>query len=68
MLSYFLKNTERKKNSKSCNERSRLLQKYAVLDSKHSKFIKEEEASRLLSSLGTKEPLSKTSLVGPLLF
>ena len=31
-------------------------------------FIKQQEASRLLSSLGTKTPSSKNLLVGPLLF
>ena len=45
-----------------------LLSKCAVCDSKKSKFIKEQEASGLLSSLGIKTPLSKISLVGPLLF
>ena len=37
-------------------------------DSKKSKSIKEQEASRLLSSLGIKTPLRKIPLVGPLLF
>ena len=36
------------------------LSKCAVSDSKKSKFINEQEASRLLSSLGLKTPLSKT--------
>ena len=45
-----------------------LLSKCAVCDSKRSKFIKEQEASGLLSSLGIKTPLSKTPLVGPLSF
>ena len=31
-----------------------LLLKYAVFDSKKSKFVKEQEATRLLSSLGIK--------------
>ena len=35
---------------------------------KKSKFIKQQEASRLLSNLGIKIPLSKIPLVGPLLF
>ena len=39
-----------------------------VWDSKKSKFIKEQEASGLLSSLGIKAPLSKIPLVGPRLF
>ena len=36
--------------------------------SKNSKFIKQQEASVLLSSLGIKTPLSGIPLVGPLLF
>ena len=40
-----------------------------VCDSKITKFIKEQEASGLLSGLGTNKPLSKIPfLVGPLLF
>ena len=35
-------------------------------DVKKSKFIKQQEASELLSSLGIKTPLSKIPLVGPL--
>ena len=45
-----------------------LLSKCAVCDSKKSKFIKQEEASASLSSLGIKTPLSEIPLVGPLLF
>ena len=44
-----------------------LLYKCAVCDSKKSKFIKEQEANGLLSSLGIKTLLSKIPLVGPLL-
>ena len=44
-----------------------LLSKCAVCGGKKSKFIKEEEARRLVSSLGIKTPLSKIPLVGPLL-
>ena len=36
-----------------------LLSKYAVRDSKNSKCIKEQEASRLSSRLGIKTTLSK---------
>ena len=64
------KNTE-SKNSKSVrtkNGRIMLLLKCAVCDNKKSKFIKEQEASRLLSSSGIKTPLCKIPLVGPLLF
>ena len=72
MSSYCLKrwkNTEKKnpKVVKTTNERITLLSKCAVCDSKKLKFIKEEEPSGLLSSLGIKTPLSKISLVGPLL-
>ena len=45
-----------------------LLSKYAVCGSKKSKFIKEQEASALSSSLGIKTPLSRIPLVGPILF
>ena len=43
------------------------LWKCAVCDSKKSKFIKEQEASGLLSNLGEKTPLNKIkrSLLGP---
>ena len=41
------------------NGRIVLLSKCAVCDSKKSKFIKEQEASGLLSSLEIKTPLNK---------
>ena len=44
-----------------------LLSKCKVCDSKKSKFIKEREASGLLSSLGI-NTLNKIPLLGPLLF
>ena len=64
MLLYCLKcrkNTESKnpKVVKTKNGRIRLLSKCQVCDSKKLKFIKEQEASRLLSSVGIKTPLSK---------
>ena len=73
MLSYCLKcrkNTESKnpKVSRSKNVRIMLLSKCTVFDSKKLKFIKQQEASGLLSNLGIKTPLSKIALVGPLLF
>ena len=66
----FRKNTESKnpKVAKTKNGRIMLLSKCAVCDSKILKFIKAQEASGLLSSLGIKTPLSKIPLVGPLLF
>ena len=45
-----------------------LLSKCAVCDSKKSEFIKEQETSGFLSSLGIKTPLNKIPLLGPLLF
>ena len=45
-----------------------LLSKCEVCDSKKLKFIKEQEASGLLSSLAIKAPLNKIYLLGPLLF
>ena len=45
-----------------------ILSNWEVCDSKKSKFIKEQEARALLSSLGKKKPLRKIPLVGPLLF
>ena len=73
MLSYCLKcrkNTESKnpKVAMTKNGRIMLLSKCAVCDSKGSKFIKQQEASGLLGSLGIKAPLNKIPLLGPLLF
>ena len=45
-----------------------LLWKCAVCDSKKSKFVKEQETSGLLNSLGKEKTLSKIPLVVPLLF
>ena len=45
-----------------------LLSKCEVCDSKKSKFIEEQEASGLLSSLEIKAPLNEIPLLGPLLF
>ena len=50
------------------NGRILLLSKCSVCDSKKLKFVKEQESSRLLSSLGIKAPLSEIPLVGLLLF
>ena len=63
----YRKNTENKNPQvvKSKNGRIILVSKFAVCDSKKLKFIKEQEASGLLSCLGIKTPLSKIPLVGP---
>ena len=45
-----------------------LLSKCAVCGCKKSKFIKEQEANGLLSSLEIKTPLSKIPLLGNVLF
>ena len=68
MLSYCLKcrkNTESKnlKVIRTKNRGIKLLSKCEAGDSKKSNFIKEQEASGLLSSLGIKTTLSKTPLV-----
>ena len=62
------KNTESKnpKVARTKNGRIMLLSKCAVCDSKKSKFIKQQEASRLLSCLGIKIPSNKIPLLGPL--
>ena len=72
MLSYFLnyrKNTESKnpKVARIKNRRIMLLSKCAVFDTKKSNFIKQQEDSGFLSSLGIKTPFSKIPLVSPLL-
>ena len=50
------------------NGKIMLLSKCAVCDSKKLEFIKEQEASGLLSSLGIKKLLNKITLLGLLLF
>ena len=45
-----------------------LLSKCATCNSKKSRFIIEQEASGILSSLGLKTPLSKGPLLGDILF
>ena len=42
--------------------------KYAVCDSKKSRFVKEQEAKRLLSSLGLKTSSNKILLLDDILF
>ena len=66
----YRKNTESKNPNvaRVKNGRIMLLSKCSVCDSKNLKFTKEQESSRLLSSLGIKAPLSEIPLVGLLLF
>ena len=45
-----------------------VLPKCAICDSKTSKFIRNQEAKRLLSNLGVRTPLSKVPILGDILF
>ena len=73
MLSFCLKCV--KKNTKSMNPKASetnngktIISKYALCGSKTLRFIKKQEASRTLSYLGLKTPLSKVPLLGDILF
>ena len=73
MKSYCLKcwkDTENidSKVSNSSNGRVMILSKCAICKSKKSRFIKNQEAKRLLSKLGIRTPLSKIPLLGDILF
>ena len=50
------------------NGRTMLSSKCAVCGSKNSRFMKEQEAKRILSGLGLKTPLSKIPLLVDILF
>ena len=68
MLTYCLvckKNAENKdaKMIKTQNGRIALSSKCVACGTKKSKFMKEQEAKRLLSNLGIKTPLSKVPLL-----
>ena len=67
MLLYSLK-CQKNKVVRTKNGRIIILSKCEVCDNEKSKFIKEQEAGGLLSSLEIKTSLSKILLVGPLLF
>ena len=56
------------KFARTTNGRIMLLSKCVVCISKKSKFIKQEEASELLSGVGIKTLLNKIHLLGPLLY
>ena len=45
------------------NGKTMILSKGTIFNSKKSKFIKKQEADGLLSSLGIKTPLSKSSFI-----
>ena len=54
--------------SNTSNGKTIVLSKCAKCESKKSRFIKNQEAKRLLSNLGIRTPLSKVSLLGNILF
>ena len=60
--------SENSKVVRTKNRRIMILSWCEMCDSKNLKFIKKQEASGLLSSLGIKTLLSKIPSVGPLLF
>ena len=73
ILSYCLKckkSTEsiNRKVSKTTNGKAMILSTCAICGSKKSKFIKEQEAKRLLSNLGLRTPLNKIPILGDILF
>ena len=71
MLLYCLKCRKNSKNPKVArtkNGRIMISLKCAVCDSKKLKFLKQQEARGLLSSLRIKTPLNKIPLIAPLLF
>ena len=73
MLSYCLKcrkNTESKNPgvAKTKNGRMLLFSNCSVCNSNKLKFLKEQEAREILSSIGIKTPLSQIPLLGPILF
>ena len=73
MLSYCLKckkNTEsiNPKVLKTTNGKTMILSKCAICGSKKSKFIKEQQAKELLSTLGLRTSLNKIPVLGEILF
>ena len=56
------------KISRTSNNRTMVLSKCAICESKKSRFIKNQEAKGLLSNLGIKTPLSKVPILGDILF
>ena len=73
MKSYCLKCRKNTENinprvSKTNNGRTMVLSKCAICDSKKSRFIKNQEAKRLLSNLGVTTPLSKVPILGDIFF
>ena len=53
---------------KTKNDKTMLSSKCAICGSRKSRFMKEQEAKRLLTSLGIKTSLSNIPLLGNILF
>ena len=73
MKSYCLKCRKDTENinprvSNTSNGRTMILSKCAICESKKSRFIKDQEAKRLLSNIGVKTPLSKVPMLSDILF
>ena len=73
MESYCLKCKKHTKNidpqvSSTSNAKLMILSKCVICGSIKSRFIKKQDAKRILSSLGIKTPLSKIPLLGDVLF
>ena len=73
MQSYCLKckkNTEsiNQRVSKTNNSKTITLSKCAICGSKKSKFIKKQEASGILGSVGIRTPLNKIPVLGDIFF
>ena len=73
MKSYCLKCRKDTENtnpkvSKTSNGRTMVLSKCTICNSKKSRFIKNQEAKGLLSSLGIRTPLIKVPILGDILF
>ena len=73
MKSYCLKCRKNTENinpsvSSTSNGKAMILSKCAICGSKKSRFIRNQEAKRLLSNLGLRTPLSKVPILGNILF
>ena len=54
--------------SSTSNGRAMILSKCVICGSKKSRFIKNQEAKRLLSKLGIRKPLNKVAILGDISF
>ena len=73
MKSYCLKCRKDTENinpsvSSTSNGKAMILSKCAICGSKKSRFIRNQEAKRLLSNLGLRTPLSKVPILADMLF